>query len=179
MPNIFPASVDAVAVFDTNFNQLFQNARPIKASVRQNARAMEHPLESGQIITDYRVILPIEIEMSVIVMNQFYQSTYQEILNAFLNSTLLTVQTKTATYQNMIIAEMPHEESPELFDALPMGLRFKQVRVVTQDSTFAPADQTQTTTQTLGEQNPTPFTSALPPGTPATFTYGGAANFGG
>lgn len=179
IPPIFPSSVDSVAVYDTNFNQLFPNARPIKALVRQNARAMEHPLENGQIITDYRIILPTEIELGVIVQAQFYQSTYQEILNNYMNSTLLVVQTKTATYLNMIISEMPHEESPELFDALPMGIRFKQVLLVTQQSTYAPADPLQSNTQTLGEQNPTSYTNGATAGTGASFNYGGAANFSG
>lgn len=151
-----PSSADVVGIFDENFNQLFADARPMRATIRQNARAMEHPIESGQIITDYRIILPIEIEIPFMVAPEFYRDTYEQIQNLFLNSELLLVQTVASLYVNMIISEMPHQESPEHFNSLHILLRFKQVQVVASETTFAPESPTDTNTQNIGVQNPTP-----------------------
>lgn len=156
MPGLFiyPSSADVVGVFDTNFNQQFPNARPLRASIRQNSRPMEHPLETGQIITDYRIILPIEVEIPFMVAPEFYRDTYQQIQNLFLTTQLLMVQTLSDLYQNMIIAEMPHEESPSFFNSLRMVVRFKQVQVVQSQTSFAPADPLNSNTQNSGTQNP-------------------------
>ena len=91
---------------------------------------MDHPLESGQLISDYKVILPIEIEMPVIVSSAYYIGTYQQIKAAYLSSELLTVHTRTGRYPNMIISEMPQQEDPENYDAITILLRFRQVQVV-------------------------------------------------
>lgn len=157
MPDLitFPSvSADVVGVFNAdNFSQVFVNARPMRCTVGEHARAMEHPLESGQIITDYRIILPVEIDMPVVVNNTFYRDTYQQIRQLYQNSTLLSVQTRSAIYDNMIIASMPHEEDPERYDVLTIKLHFKEVQIPLPASDFAPADPADNSTQQLGEQS--------------------------
>jgi hypothetical protein len=151
------AAVDTVAVFDSSFNQLFQNARPLQDTVRENSRVMDHPLESGQLISDYKIILPIEIEIPVIINAAFYLGTYQQIKAAYLSSELLTVQTRAASYSSMIISEMPRQEDPEKYDAITVLLKFRQVQLVkpsttgtTSNPSYAPADPTSAPTQDVG-----------------------------
>lgn len=146
-------SVDVVGVLDQSFTQLFPAARPMRLAVRENSRTMEHPLETGQIISDYKIILPIEIDILFMVPAADYRNTYQQIKGQFITSQKLTVQTKSASYGNMIIAEMPHEEKPEIFDSLLINLHFKQIQIVQPSPDFAPADPTQANTQALGEQS--------------------------
>lgn len=154
------SSADVVGVFDTSFNQVFAQARPLKAEVREVARPMEHPLESGQIITDYRIILPIEIMIPFIVPTPYWRIIYQQISALYQTSTLLSVQTKTSVYQSMIIAEMPHEESPEFYDAIAISIKFKQVILVSPSESpstppnFAPSNPANQNTQQSGQQNP-------------------------
>ena len=124
------AAVDTVAVFGSGFTQLFPNARPLQDQVRENSRVMDHPLESGQLISDYKVILPIEIEMPMMVSSAYYLGTYQQIKAAYLSSELLTVLTRTGSYPNMIISEMPHQEDPERYNSITILLRFRQVQLV-------------------------------------------------
>lgn len=121
------SAVDVVGVFDSNFRQLFPGARPLKARVREHSRLMEHPVETGVITSDHRIILPTEIELPVISQSADYMETYQEIKQVYLAATLLTVLTKTGAYPNMLILEMPHDESAEMFDAIAINIRFKQV----------------------------------------------------
>lgn len=174
VPNFFPSvSADVVGVFDDTFRQVFSQARPMKALVRENARTMEHPLEKGQIISDYRIILPIEIEIPVIIMAQDYRDVYQQIRTQFLTSSLLTVQTTSSVYDNMILGEMPHEENPEFYNTLTLFLRFKQVQLVQPATTFAPVDPQNGDTQKLGAQNPAVSTAAPSQSTINSFLAGG------
>lgn len=66
---------DTVAVYTQDFSQVFRNARAIKAVVKEQAKVMEHPVESGAIITDHRIILPTEVELSLILTPATYRET--------------------------------------------------------------------------------------------------------
>lgn len=124
------SAADVVGVFDSNFAQLFPLGRPLKALIREEAKVMEHPVESGATVTDHRVILPVEIEMTLMLNDAEYRDTYNAVKERYLKTEVLTVQTKTGSYPNMILASIPHEEVPDVFDAIPMFLRFREVLFV-------------------------------------------------
>lgn len=144
---------DRVAVLDSNFTQVFPNARPLKATVRENSRLLDHPIETGQVITDYSIVLPIEIELPIIMEALYYADTYQQIRALYSSKALLTVQTLTTNYPNMVIAEMPHDEKPEMFDAVSLLLKFREIQLNPTTSTYSPADPTQEDTAALGQQS--------------------------
>lgn len=133
------SNLDVVAIYD-GFTQVFADARPMKASVRESSRIMEHPAENGVVIADHHIINPVEIELPMLIPVQAYGSTYAQIRQAFVNATNLSVQTRTGVYVNMVVADLPHEESPEAFDAIAMTLRLKQVLLVPGAATYTPAD---------------------------------------
>lgn len=132
--------------------QLFQNARPMRAIVRETSKVMEHPVENGVVLSDHHIINPIEIDIPLIVTSSStgilgqiigglgvnYSATYAQIRQAFQNATPLTVKTRTGAYNNMIIADMPHEEDPEMWDAITIFLHLKQV-IYGDQTTGAPA----------------------------------------
>ncbi len=123
------ASQDVVGIFQQDTSaQLFTNARPIKAKVTQTATVMSHPVEDGSTITDHKIINPIEIELSLIMSLEDYQSVYKSIQDVFEKSTLLTVQTRSGTYRNMIISAMPHDEDAEIYDAIALALKLTEVK---------------------------------------------------
>jgi Dit-like tail protein len=163
------AAFDYVAVL-SDFTPVIQDARPIKATVRQPSRILDHPIETGQIISDYSIILPIEIDLVVIVQAASYRSTYEEVVALYQAKNLLTVQTKTSSYDNMVIADIPHEETTDQYDAFSMVIKFRQVLVVQDAPPFMPADATQANTQSLGQQNATtatPIQQTSPTTTPS------------
>lgn len=156
--NVPSAASDVVGVFDQNFNQVFPTSRPIKAEIRETSRPMEHPVETGVIITDHRIILPTEIELSMILPAGDYRSVYQQIKQYFNSAQLLSVQTRTDTYANMFIVDIPHQEDAELFDTVSLAIRLKQVLIVTTQTQSLPAgavkDATQQSTINNGAQSP-------------------------
>lgn len=113
-----------------SFGQMFANARPLKATVRETSKVMEHPVETGAVIADHHIINPVEIDLALIVNSQFYAATYTQMRQAFENATLLSVKTRVGTYSDMIVADMPHEEDAEQYDAITIGLHLKQVLFV-------------------------------------------------
>lgn len=150
-------ATDTVAVFDQNYNQLFRDARAIKAVVKEQSKVMEHPVESGAIITDHRIILPIEIDLSLILASIDYQDVYSSIKQYYLNAALLIVQTRSGIYTNQLIAALPHEEDPTMYDALTIALSLKEVIMVTAQYATPKHPSSQNTTN-RGTQQPTPAT---------------------
>ena len=143
---------DTVAVFTQEFDQVFRDARSIKAVVKEQAKVMEHPLETSAVITDHRIILPIEIELNLILLPVSYQDTYKAIKSYYLNGTLLVIQTRTGIYENMLIASIPHEETPEQYDAISLNLNLREALFVTPTGNIVPAQPSDSTTVDRGQQ---------------------------
>lgn len=140
--NILPQQQDVVGVFAADFSQVFPDARPTKLTLRRIARPMEHPVETGVTITDHRIIMPMVATLQVIVPNAAYKNTYREIVQLFSNSELLSIMTKVGYWPNFFITEMPHEESPEIFDAVTISLSLKEVLYANSSPVVVPADPT-------------------------------------
>lgn len=162
---IFSGALDVVGIFDQeSFTQLFRNARPLKAGLRPSSQLMNHPAETGVILSDHKVVNQLEIEMQLLISAEFYGSVYQQIKAAYDKSTLLIVQTRSGVNDNMIIQEMPTEEKPEVYNALVMTLRLKEVFFAPAPSTYDPEDPTNDDTVRSGQQQgkvaPTPTNSS-------------------
>ena len=121
------AAQDVVAVYDADFNQLFPDARPVKVSVKPIAKLMEHPVESGSVVTDYRVIMPLSLELMFVLTPETYYDTYQEIGQTYVGNKTIQVQTKTNLYTSLLIEKMPHDETPDKFDTIAVSISLKEV----------------------------------------------------
>ena len=143
------------------FVSAFPAARPIQATVSETGRLMSHPLEDGSSIVDHRIIFPTVITLSIIIdprlvtfrplAGEFgvstYRSTYNEIREDFRNSTQFEIQTKSRTYENMYLQNIPHEETPNQFDTITMILEFSEakfstvvIQALSMDQVADPAD---------------------------------------
>ena len=122
------SQVDIVGIYDQeSLQQVFEQARPLKASVRESSQVMNYPVESGAILSDHHIINPVRIEIPLFIRAENYASTYQQIRGAFLNADSLAVQTRTGVYSNMIVEDMPHEEEPDIFNGIVLSLRLREV----------------------------------------------------
>lgn len=148
-------NVDTVAVFTQDYTQIFRDARPIKAVIKESSKLMEHPIENGAIITDHRIVLPVEIQLSMILTPSTYRQTYEQIKQYYLEGTLLVIQSRSGIYLNQLIQEMPHEEDPTIYDTITLALNLKQVQMVTAQYTTTPRTPKNSNTVDRGAQQTT------------------------
>ena len=148
LQNVF--NVDVVQVLEQDsMTQVFSGARPVKATVRETARVMDYPVETGATLSDHRISNPTEIELICIIPAAQYTTAYPAIRNAWLNATLLSVQTRLGTYKNMIVADLPHEEEPDMFNAVLQTIKLREVILIAPSSiapngllaNYSPLDQ--------------------------------------
>lgn len=169
-------SITGTASYIPSFGQLFADARPMKATVRETSRVMEHPIETGSILADHHIINPVEIDIPMIILAQNYSGTYTQIRQSFVNATPLSVKTRTGVYQNMIIADMPHEEQSEMYNAIMITLRLKQVLLFTSGTTdlqsaYQPLDATNSNTISSGLQSAISISGSLLTAAGAAVSY--------
>jgi len=126
------AAVDVVSIYlEDTYLPIFSDARAIKARVNENSQVMSHPVEDGTTISDHKVILPVEIELTCIISSSLYRITYEALRLAYEQSYLLTVQTRTRPYTSMIISAMPHDEDPEMHEAVSITIKLTEVITAT------------------------------------------------
>lgn len=157
--NMASYAEDVVMVLDPSTgDQVLTSAHLMKCNVLRGSRVMDHPLENGSIVSDYRIVLPIEIEMGILVDSTDGTDTYDELLTLFNNATFLTVQTNAGTFDNLIIENTPHDETPDMFGILQLTVRFREILLVTvQFQALAPTDvavSSDASTIQRGEQTP-------------------------
>jgi len=146
-------AVDQVFIMlQDTFVPAFPDARPISLKVMESSEVMYHPLEDGSSITDHIIIEPVQLEIQIIFKNE-YRSLFALMRQAFHAGTFLTVQTKVATYSNMVISEYPHEEDASHWDVLKCRLRLTEARVVQ-------AQYSALSTKQRGAQQPTAASAA-------------------
>lgn len=153
----FAQNQDVVGVY-SGFDQVFRDARPMSASVKEEAKLMEHPTERGVVITDHMVVQPVEIELVMTLTPETYRDTYKEIKSLFLAGEMLKVQTKADMYSNQLIAAMPHDEIPDVFDTFDLTLKLKEVKVIQAEfeAVFKASNPKQSPTAERGEVQPQP-----------------------
>ena len=147
---------DKIAIFNQDYSRVFKNADIMDVRVKEDARTMEHPVEDGTIITDHRIILPVEIEIVVSLLSADYPSVYNQIRQNFYDSELFTIQTRTGTYENQMITSLPHAESSEVMNGIVMTLNFRQVLIVTAVTVYAAKNASDSDTVNRGTQQGTP-----------------------
>jgi hypothetical protein len=160
-------NADTVGIFNANLQQVFLQARPLKAEIKETSQVMTHPVETGVIVADNHIINPIEINILLFINAQNYSAMYGQIKQAYVSGSLFSVQTRTGVYQNMVIADMPHTEDAEIYNGVLIGLHMKQVLYVVPVSTssanapanFNPSDPANTNTIQAGIKNATPISS--------------------
>ena len=120
-------SEDVVGIFDADGNQLLPEGRPIKAEVKLTAKVMEHPLESGASVADHKVTLPIELDVTLVIVDEAMRDAYRKLRDVFGQKETVTVQTRADVYESMTIEAMPHDETADAIGALPVVVKFREV----------------------------------------------------
>ena len=154
---------DVVAVLNADLAQVFETARAIKLTIGAGSKAMEHPLETGVVVTDHRIVLPMTAELSLILSGADYREAYQQIRELFKRGELLTVQTRVDSYPSMLIEKMPHEENADIYDGIALALSLKEAQFVTpQFSKLKVAQPKNSNTVKRGQQQPTETPATAP-----------------
>lgn len=123
---------DLVCILDgDSFEQLFVAASPMRMSVRESKKVTQFAVEDGTIRSDHVVADPVEITIDFVFDAEGARDGYAQIRQAWRENRLVIVQGKVSSYSQMLIADMPHDESPEYGMGIAMPIRLVEWRTVT------------------------------------------------
>ncbi|ANY17231.1 phage baseplate protein [Bordetella pseudohinzii] len=145
-----------VSILDSEtFQIIFASAEPMRINVKEKKRATKFAVEDGTDRSDHvvRELTNIEIEFLLVddTRNQF-----ESLRQAFEQNKLVTVQTKVRSYENMLIVDVPHNETPELGTAISIPIQLQEwVEVKSAFGELPPekvANKSQSSTVKRGQQ---------------------------
>ncbi|MDR0675978.1 MAG: hypothetical protein LBF97_02935, partial [Elusimicrobiota bacterium] len=128
--------------------EILQELQFLEASVIDESKITEHPIEDGSIVSDYKIQLPIEINLTAVMPSanignygynlnlldgarfNNWRKIYQELKDLKTSQDKLIIKTKSDSYFNMILVGIPHDEKVENVNRLVFTLKFKEVFVV-------------------------------------------------
>ncbi|WP_286898893.1 phage baseplate protein [Achromobacter sp. UBA2119] len=145
-----------VTILDSeSFDTLFASAHPMRVAVREAKRATKFAVEDGSERSDHVVRELTEIQIDFLLADDT-RNQFESLRQAFDQNKLVTVQTKVRSYENMLIVDMPHDETPELGMAINVPIRMQEwVEVKPEFGELPPAkveNKSQSSTVKRGQQ---------------------------
>lgn len=95
--------------------------------VSTSSRLTKHPVETGAQIADHKVFEPARIEMRMAFPSLLYDSVFKQLQKLYRESAWLAVLAKNRVYHNMVITDIPHEETPKRANRLVFNIAFEEV----------------------------------------------------
>lgn len=100
------------------------------ANVDITSELCDHPVETGQVITDASVQNPITATVNIVMPTAFYTKIYEQVLDYYNNKKKIILLTKFGMYQNMVIKAMPYKLQHADVDRPIISLTLRQIMEV-------------------------------------------------
>lgn len=94
------------------------------------SKMCEHPIESGAVITDHKVILPKQCTITIAMPAYYKDIVIKEIEKYHKNSTPLCVHDSGMIYNNMVITDYPHKTDVKTATRPVFTIEMKEALVV-------------------------------------------------
>ena len=120
----------SIAIYGEGGGEILSNASIVSCSVNDSSKLMEHPVESGAVISDYKVFNPITATLVVALTESGYATEFSEIYSSYKNCEYITLQTKTNVYSNLQIVSLPHEATFKTVSRPTITINLKEALVV-------------------------------------------------
>jgi len=150
---------ERVAILNADtYSVIFESASPMSVSVHESKRATKFAVEDGTERSDHVVQDLTEIQIEFLLADDT-RNAFENLRQAYLQNTLMIVQTKVGSYENMLITDLPHDEKPELGTAVNVPIRMQEwVEVKPEYGELPPkkvANKNQSSTVKRGQQQTT------------------------
>lgn len=156
----------AVSIYENN-REILTDVILQDADAADDAQTMDHPLESGALVTDHIVFNPNEVTLRCWMPNTpfLFDRALREIQNLYKQSREVTVKIRSDIFEPMIMVGKPVKVGADNIDHVVYELSFKQILKAVSQYVPLPASQVKhkqdASTVSSGEKQPQPSTTAL------------------
>lgn len=120
---------DVIFVRDSFSNKSLPGVHPIHVTLHHPTKVVRHPVETGQVIMDNKVIMPSEITVSCFIEVSHYpevKDTLMDYLDDTTGERLCDIETKTDAYNNMLLYDIVEKQTKDKYDVVEIDLKFIQ-----------------------------------------------------
>lgn len=122
--------ITPVIILDNDtLQELWAGSDIMQVSVMETSKATRYAVEDGTSRNDHVIQNPVEITMSIVLVGEVAR-LFQLLKQSYLERKLVTVQTKTDVYTNMLVEEIPHDQDAGMTDGVTVSVRFVEWREV-------------------------------------------------
>ena len=100
------------------------------ADVDISSDLCDHPIETGQVITDSSIINPVSAEVRIAMPTAFYTKIYEDIKKYYIEKKKIILMTKFGVYKNMVIQAMPYKLENASADRPVISLSLREIMEV-------------------------------------------------
>ena len=120
----------AVSIYENN-QEILTDTILIDADAKDEAQTMDHPIESGAVVTDHIVFNPKEITLRCWMPNTpfLYNRALSEIQNLYKQSREVKIKIRSDVFEPMILVAKPVMVSADSLDHVIYELSFRQILV--------------------------------------------------
>lgn len=124
------AEITPVIILDNDsLQEIWVGADVMRVSVHETSKATRYAVEDGTTRNDHVIQNPTEIEISMILAGEMAK-LFQLLKQTYIERKLVTIQTKTDIYTNMLVEEIPHEQDAGMTDGVTVDVRLVEWREV-------------------------------------------------
>lgn len=121
---------NGVYILDNDsLEHIWPGAEVMNLSVTQTATATKFAVEDGTTRSDHVVQNPIEISITILLVDDISQA-FEEILDTYESTRLVTILTRTAVYTDLLVVAIPQTQKSDALDASEVEVKLSQWREV-------------------------------------------------
>lgn len=122
--------ITPVIILDNDtLQELWAGSDIMSVSVSETSKATRYAVEDGTSRNDHVIQNPAEISIGMMLAGEVAQ-LFQILKQTYLERKLVTVQTKTDVYADMLVEEIPHEQDAGMTDGVTVDVRLVEWREV-------------------------------------------------
>lgn len=131
-------------------------------TVERSAKAIMSPIETGSMVFDNKVIMPLHVTVRMTVDEKWWSKVWDKLVAMYNNRTykFYSVYTRGELIEDLMLVKLPRRETSEMFDTVEFNLEFIQVIYASEKKRKVTSPQNQKTANT-GLKNSTPPKSPI------------------
>ena len=102
----------------------------MNADVNISSNLCDHPIETGQVITDATIRNPISAKVEIVMPTAFYEKLYKQVYDYYESKKKIMLLTKFGLYPNMVIKDMPYKLEHNNVDRPSIALELREIMEV-------------------------------------------------
>lgn len=134
-------------------NKSIAGIHPMNITIHDSVKVARHPIETGEVILDNKVVQPSEVSVTCLVECEHWDKVSRMLDKMLLekSNNPFTIRTKTDDLQGYILYDIVEKQTSDKWDMVEIDLKFIEQLVIESSSISTPANKSNSDTVNSGQ----------------------------